>query len=96
MAGSNVTFLLSQGNTIYTGRTDGQGWFNQTGVTLPASSGTVTLEAISVSSSYIGLRTVQLAINSTIPWALIDYISIAAVTDILLGLLFFLRSGSVR
>ena len=96
MAGSNVTFLLSQGNTIYTGRTDGQGWFNQTGVTLPASSGTVTLEAISVSSSYIGLRTVQLAINSTIPWALIAYISIAAVTGILFGLLFFVRRRRAR
>jgi hypothetical protein len=88
---SNVTFILHSSTTqILPGRGD-LGWFNATNVTLPSSPGTVTLEAITVSSSYIGLRTYQLAINSTIPWALIAYISIAAGAAIVFSLLLFMR-----
>jgi hypothetical protein len=92
LSGSNVTFLPYSSNTqAFTGKTNSQGWFNQTNIVLPSNPGTVTLEAITVSSSYIGLRTLQLTINSTIPWALIAYISIAAGAAIVFSLLLFMR-----
>jgi hypothetical protein len=92
LSGSNVTFLPYSSNTqAFTGKTNGQGWFNQTNIVLPSNPGAVTLEAITVSPSYIGLRTYQLTINSTIPWALIAYISIAAGAGIVFSLLLFMR-----
>jgi hypothetical protein len=92
LSGSNVTFLPYSSNTqAFTGKTNSQGWFNQTNIVLPSNPGTVTLEAITVSSSYIGLRTLQLTINSTIPWALIAYISIAAGAAIVFSRLLFMR-----
>jgi hypothetical protein len=89
--GSNVTFIFSTGNTVFTGKTDSQGWLNQTNIVLPSSPGTVTLEAITVSSSYIGLRSIQLVINSQIPWAVIAYASIAVGAVVLFGLLLITR-----
>jgi hypothetical protein len=91
IAGSNVTFILSAGSTIFTGKTDSQGWLNQTNIVLQSSPGTVTLEAITVSSTYIGLRTLQITINGPVPWALVAYISIAAGAGILFGLLLITR-----
>jgi hypothetical protein len=91
IVGSNVTLIFSAGNTIFTGKTDSQGWLNQTNIVLPSSPGTVTLEAITVSSSYIGLRSIQLVINSQIPWAVIAYASIAVGAVVLFGLLLITR-----
>ena len=94
--GSNVTFIFSARNTIFTGKTDSQGWLNQTSIVLPSSPGTLTLEAITVSSSYIGLRALQLTISSATPWALIAYISIAAGAAALFSLLLFMRRRKQR
>jgi hypothetical protein len=92
LSGSNVTFLPYSSNTqAFTGKTNSQGWFNQTNIVLPPSPGTVTLEAITLSSSYIGLRTLPLTINSPIPWTLIAYISIAAGAAIVFSLLLIMK-----
>lgn len=96
IAGSNVTFIFSAGNTLFTGKSDSQGWLNQTNVVLPSSPGTLTLEAITVSSSYIGLRTLQLTVSSTLPWAVIAYISIAAGAAVLFSLILFMRRRKER
>lgn len=91
IAGSNVTLIFSAGNNIFTGKSDGQGWLNQTSTVLPSSPGTLTLEAITVSPSYVGLKTLQLTVNSTTPWALIAYVSIAIAGVIIGGLILFMR-----
>jgi hypothetical protein len=96
LSGSNVTLLLYTSNTqAFTGRTNSQGWYNQTNVILPSNAGPTTLEAITVSSSYIGLRTNQLTVNNPIPWAIIIYTSIAAAALAIFGL-FLLRSRRKR
>lgn len=96
IAGSNVTLIFSAGNAIFTGKTDSQGWVNQTNIVLPSTPGTLTLEAITVSSSYIGLRTIQLTTSNPIPWAVIAYISIAAGAAILFGLILLMRRRKGR
>jgi hypothetical protein len=90
LSGSNVTLLFYSSNTqSFTGRTNSQGWFNKTSLVLPQSAGTTTLEARTISSSYIGLRTTQLMINSSFPWAIIVYTSIAGAGLAFFGLYLF-------
>jgi len=96
LSNSNVTFLFYSSSTqAFNGRTNNQGWYNQTNVALPQNAGTNILEAITVSSSYIGLRTTQLTINSSFPWAFIGYASIIGAALVLFGL-FYLRSRRKR
>src|SRR4029077_14745342 len=90
LPGSNVTILFYSSNTqAFTGKTNSQGWYNQTGIVLPQSSGAANAEAITMSGSYIGLRTAQLTINPTTPWAIIAYAVIAAAALALFGLFLF-------
>jgi MYXO-CTERM domain-containing protein len=92
LAGSNVTLIFySSINQVFTGKTNSQGWYNQTNVILTSNPGPNTLEAITVSSSYIGLRTNQLTINNPLPWTIIIYISIAAAALAIFGLLLLRR-----
>jgi hypothetical protein len=92
IAGSNVTLIFySSSNQVFTGVTNNQGWYNKTDVTLPQNSGSTTLEAITRSSSYIGLRTTQLTINSTFPWAIVAYSSVAVAGLAVLLLFLVLR-----
>jgi hypothetical protein len=96
LSNSSVTLLFYSSSTqAFTGRTNNQGWYNQTNVALPQNAGTNILEAITVSSSYIGLRTTQLTINSSFPWAIIAYASIIGAALVLFGL-FYLRSRKKR
>jgi hypothetical protein len=90
LSGANVSLLFYSSNTqAFTGTTNGQGWFNKTGVVLPGNAGITTLEARMVSSSYIGLRTIQLTVNNSFPWAIVAYIAIAGVALALFGLFLF-------
>ncbi|HZY48086.1 MAG TPA: hypothetical protein VFE96_09845 [Candidatus Bathyarchaeia archaeon] len=92
LSGSNVTILFYSSNTqAFTGKTNSQGWYNQTGLVLPQNSGTNTVEEISVSSSYIGLGLIQLTVNSSFPWAIIIYSTIAIAALVIFGL-FYLRT----
>ena len=92
LAGSNVTLIFySPAIKALNGIANGQGWFNQTGVTLPQNPGSNTLEAITKSSSYIGLRTAQLTINSSFPWTGLVYGAIVAVGLVLFGLFLLKR-----
>src|SRR3989449_3451991 len=96
LSNSNVTFIFYSSSTqAFNGRTNNQGWYNQTNVALPQNAGTNILEAITVSSSYIGLRTAQLTINSAFPWAIIGYASIIGAA-LVLFCLFYLRSRRDR
>ncbi len=90
MSGSNVTFIFYSSNTqAFTGRTNSQGWYNQTNVGLQQNPGTTILGAQTMSSSYIGLRTIQLNVNSSFPWAIIAYFSIAGAALAVFGLFLF-------
>ena len=93
LAGSNVTLIFySPAIQAINGIANGQGWYNQTGVTLPQNPGFNTLEAITKSSSYIGLRTAQLTISSSFPWAAIVYGAIVAVGLVVFGLFLLKRN----
>jgi len=97
LAGSNVTFLFYSTKTqVFNGKTDSQGWYNQTNVALPQDAGTNILEAITVSSSYIGLRTIQLTVNNLTPWAIIIYVSIAVIALAIFSLLVILSKRRKR
>jgi hypothetical protein len=96
LSNSNVTFLFYSSSTqAFTGKTNSKGWYNQTNVVLPQNAGTNILEAITVSSSYIGLRTAQLMINNSFPLAIIAYASIIGAALVLFGL-FYVRSRKKR
>jgi hypothetical protein len=90
VAGANVTLIFySSNNQVFTGKTDSQGWYNQTNVVLPQNSGSNILEAIMISSSYIGMRNFQLIVKASTPWAIIAYVAIAATALSLFGLFLF-------
>jgi len=91
LTGANVTIFFPASTQAFIGKTNSLGWYNATNVVLPSTPGPTTLEAITVSSSYIGLRTSQLTINNPTPWAIIIYASIAAAALAIFSLL-LLRS----
>ena len=97
LPGANITLFFTSNTQAIIGKADSQGTYNATKVILASNPGPTTLEAITVSSSYIGLRATQLTINNNpVPWAIIIYASIAAAALAIFSLLLLLSRRRKR